>query len=124
MCIRDRPGMNTRIKSHSNLDRNNLADICGLLRHDQFSENQIACVSGLGLTATTRPCRRWSTGRISDVQREFRRPEDLPAGADCLRWNREPSCSERQDRVVVNHARVGREVMYFELPRRSGGMNL
>src|SRR5436309_12924782 len=100
--------MNTRIKSHSNLDWNNLADICGLLRHDQFSENQIACVSGLALSATTRPRRRRLTGRISDVSPEFRRPEDLPAGAYCLWWNREPSCSERQDRVVVSHARVGR----------------
>src|SRR5215472_10065401 len=118
--------MNTRIKPHSNLDRNNLADVCGLLRHDQFRENQIAWVSGLILSATTRPRGRLRplTGRISDIQGEFRCPKDLSAGADCLWRNRESTCSERQDRVIVSHARVGREIVYFELSRGSGGTNL
>jgi hypothetical protein len=63
------PGMNAGIKSHSDLDRNNLADVAGLFRHDQFSENQIACVSRLALSAATRTRLRLRllTGRISDV---------------------------------------------------------
>src|SRR5918996_5714754 len=115
--------MNTRIKSHSNLNRNNLADVCGLLRHDQFSKNQIACVSGLALSVTTR-LRRLSTGRISHVKHQFWSPEHLTTSANSLRRNCKSTGSERQDRVVVSHARLRREVVYFELSRRSGGMNL
>src|ERR1043166_9435918 len=68
-----KPGLNTRVKTHPNLHGNNLPHICGLLRYDQFRENQVTRIRGVTLSplsplsATSRLRRRLLIGRIRDV---------------------------------------------------------
>ena len=66
----DQPGTDTRIKSHSNLNRNDLSDVGYLFRHDQLCKDQV--VRAGCLCVTTRPgagrtAARRAAARIGDV---------------------------------------------------------